>query len=65
MNNSIQREVMDYDVVIVGAGPAGLSTAIKHFLESLHAYNMKNLINSYDDKKLSKKQKMASKFENY
>ena len=29
MNNSIQREVMDYDVVIVGAGPAGLSTGIK------------------------------------
>ena len=25
----IERESMDYDVVIVGAGPAGLSTAIK------------------------------------
>ena len=29
MNDSIQREAMDYDVVIVGAGPAGLCTAIK------------------------------------
>ena len=29
MNESVQHEVMDYDVVIVGAGPAGLSTAIK------------------------------------
>ena len=25
----LERESMDYDVVIVGAGPAGLSTAIK------------------------------------
>ena len=29
MNDSIQREAMNYDVVIVGAGPAGLATAIK------------------------------------
>ena len=29
MSDSLSREVMEYDVVIVGAGPAGLSTAIK------------------------------------
>ncbi len=29
MSDQIEREAMDYDVVIVGAGPSGLSAAIR------------------------------------
>ena len=29
MTNKVQRETMEYDVIIIGAGPSGLSTAIK------------------------------------
>ena len=33
----VERESMDYDVVVVGAGPSGLSTAIKLKQQAIEA----------------------------
>ena len=36
MSEEVERESMEFDVVIVGAGPAGLAAAI----EVVHAYSL-------------------------